>query len=346
MSPRKRTTPKPAPVISEVDLALVNGVRHQQRAAVYGVPANAPTVDDTMPPTRLHGEDGHDVVRLVEQFREVGRQWALTGHLVFGALAPTYAEVVENEGEPLSFKASFLGIGATNGGYSVALAERYLREAGLEHEVSEGEPTPIELLLNRRNWLTQLHAIRALRTDIPAERRERFRIVGEQLFSVINFLGNCELRADAITAGAGFEYVEPPLPAWLTEAQAQELGAYARKKTMTSSMVFGLALERDLAAELPFFSALLSERHELREECERPATLEDVDAWTLTRADGTLAPSPEAWLATLAANGELHHGDAAFLLTNGLEALASNARKAREAELTARAEKAERALER
>lgn len=354
MSPRKRTTPKPAPVITDVDLALINGVRHQQRESVYGVPANTPAVDDTLPPTRLHGEDGHDVARLVEQFREVGRQWALTGNLVFGALAPTYAEIVENDGGPLSFKASFLGIGATNGGYSVALAERYLRETGLEHAPTR-KHTPIELLLLRKNWRTHVDAIRTPRTDLSAVLLERFAAARTRVESLTRYAGEYDAWSLAsFNAERAHEPLptEPALPAWLTAAQAAELRAFivetfATPRENGGTVVFmGPALEQSVRAGVPFVAELFAEFERLREECVRPATLEDVDAWTLTRADSTLAPSPEAWLATLAANGEQHRGDAEFWLTNGLEILASNERKAREAELTARAEKAERALER
>ena len=346
MSPRRRSTPKPVPAVTDADIAILDGIRHQQRLAVYGVPKNAPTVTDALPPHSATSDEAHEVARIVESFKEAGRQWARTGHLSFGALAPTYAEVVDNADGTQSFKASFLGIGAANGGYSAALAERYLQEVGLTHVNGEGELTPIELLLSRRNWLSQLHAIRVRRTDAPEAQRERFHTVGEQVASVVDFVSDCELRAEDDTNGSGPAYVEPPLPAWLTEPQAQELRAYVTRKAMGGEMLLGRALERDLASALPFFEALLAELHELREECERPATADDVDGWTLTRRDGTRAPAPEAWLATLAAKGEQHRGDAEFWLTNGLEVLASNERKAREAELTARAEKAERALER
>lgn len=346
MSPRKRTTLKTAPVITEADSAIMDGLRHQQRLAVYGVPKNTPLVTDALPPHSVTGDGQHELARIMESFKEVGRQWARTGHLSFGALVPTYAEVVDNEDGTQSFKASFFGIGATNGGYSAALAERYLREVGLNHEVRDGDFTPIELLLNRRNWLAQLHSIRAVRTALPPGRLEHFLATQDRVNAVLAYVVERQTRADNDTDGSGPSYVEPSIPTWLTGPQAQELRAYVTRRQMSGEILFGRALESDLSSFAPFLEDLFKELHELREECERPATLEDVDTWTLTRADGTRAPSPEEWLATLAANGEQHRGDAEFWLMNGLEVLASEARKAREAELTARAEKAERALER
>jgi hypothetical protein len=354
MSPRKRTTPKPAPLTTEVDIAAINGLRHLQRNAVYGVQKNTPAVDDTMPPARLHGEDGHELTHIVQLFREAGRQWALTGHLTFGELTPTYAELVENDHGPPSFKASFVGIGATNGGYSTALAERYLRESGLEHAPTR-EHTPLELLLSRQNWRTHVHAIRTPRTDTAADRLELYQTVRARVESLTRYAGEydtwnaacyeCEKEHRPAPA-------EPDTPAWLSPAESAELRAFVRRTFAEPSklggqvVLMGPELERRVREGVPLIAALFSSFEALRDECERPATLDDVDTWTLTRADGTRAPSPEAWLATLAAQGEQHRGDAEWWLMNGLEVLAKDARKAREAELTARAERAERELER
>jgi hypothetical protein len=345
VSPRKRTTPKPAPAITEADIAILDGLRHQQRLAVYGVPKNAPTVTDALPPHSATGDEQHEVARIVESFKEAGRQWAHTGHLSFGALAPTYAEVVDNADGTQSFKASFIGIGATNGGYSTALAERYLRETGLEHAPTR-ERTPIELLIARKQWVTHAHAIRVARTDLSAAESEQLATVRARVESLLGYVIEYSSRAEDDTNGSGPDFVEPSLPEWLPADHAEQLRTYAEHFVMTNHVISGRALERDLATRVTFAAELLSELEHLRELCERPATLDDIDAWTLTRADGTRAPSPEEWLAALAAQGEQHRGDAEFWLMNGLEVLASNARKAREAELTARAEKAERALER
>lgn len=289
----------------------------------------------------------------ISEAKSLGERWADAG-----------AGDITDEADALTWRALpadqvALAVAALNTSYATSLARRYIREAAFGDEgLADGiardtivyprvtdarladQQARVEILRSRELLRRNLAQLTTTRDDADPAAVERLQWLRERIDLADTYALNLASNGNA-------DGLKDRL-AMLTEEEQRELWAWAdtiRNNThpdaerIQTTEIRRAEWIKLLRAGVPFFGAWMDEVSVLISACERPATESDIDAWTLTRGNGSLAPSPESWLATLTARGESHRTDAVEWLRIGFNELAAEI--VRESQKTAEKENAE-----